>query len=252
MSRPGFVLFVCLLAATPVAAQDAPTSPAPAIPSFRSLFVDLPSDALHLGTLHTLEVVGAGAILAVAVAAEDGDITRRAVAARTMESALDPGQVLGGGVMQLGGALGTYLVARAAGSARGAVIGGELVRAQILNGAVTQGLKYAVGRRRPDGARFSFPSGHASATFATAAVLQRELGWRVGAAAYVLGSYVAVSRLSENKHFASDVAVGAAIGIASGHAVTLGHGRRRLTLAPYAGRGERGVHVAWQTGERIR
>jgi membrane-associated phospholipid phosphatase len=59
-------------------------------------------------------------------------------------------------------------------------VGADLVRVQILNTIATHGTKALVDRRRPDGAQGSFPSGHASASFATAAVLQRHYGWRLG------------------------------------------------------------------------
>ena len=57
---------------------------------------------------------------------------------------------------------------------------------------MVQALKYTVRRERPDGSNNkSFPSGHAASAFATATVLQRHYGWKVGAPAYALGSYVA-------------------------------------------------------------
>jgi len=53
---------------------------------------------------------------------------------------------------------------------------GDLIEAQLLSVTLTQGLKFATSRTRPDGEARSFPSGHASAAFATASVLQRHLG----------------------------------------------------------------------------
>ena len=53
-------------------------------------------------------------------------------------------------------------------------------------------------------------------------MLQRELGWKVGIAAYGVAAYASSSRLSENKHYASDVVFGAAIGMVSGRCVTVG------------------------------
>jgi membrane-associated phospholipid phosphatase len=106
---------------------------------------------------------------------------------------------------------------------------------------LTQGLKVIVQRPRPDGSGFSFPSGHASATFATATVLHQRLGWKVGIPAYAVAAGVAASRLQENQHYASDVIFGAAIGIAAGRAVTIGRGPARFALAPTAVHGGAGV-----------
>jgi hypothetical protein len=68
--------------------------------------------------------------------------------------------------------------------------------------------------------------------FATATVLQRRYGWKVGIPAYGFAAYVAASRLSENKHFLSDVILGAAIGIMGGRTVTVGRGPVRFVLSP--------------------
>src|SRR5262249_14242135 len=99
---------------------------------------------------------------------------------------------------------------------------------------LVQPLKMATDRERPDGSDHrSFPSGHAAATFAAATVLERHLGWKKAALAYVIASYVAASRLHDNVHFLSDVAFGAAVGTIAGRTVTE-HGRETWTLAPAA------------------
>ena len=48
-------------------------------------------------------------------------------------------------------------------------VGSDLIRGQILNGIFTTTLKFAANRTRPTGSAYSFPSGHASATFTSAA-----------------------------------------------------------------------------------
>lgn len=128
----------------------------------------------------------------------------------------------------------TFLVACATGNSRLQTVGADLVQAQIVTSIVTHGLKIGVGRRRPDDGRFSFPSGHSSATFANATVLQRHFGWKVGVPAYAFATYIAASRLPANSHYLSDVIVGAALGIAAGRTVTLGRGSGRFTMAPTA------------------
>jgi membrane-associated phospholipid phosphatase len=50
------------------------------------------------------------------------------------------------------------------------------------------------------------------------------LGYRAGIPTYIIASYVAMSRLHDNVHTASDVAFGATIGLIVGRTVTW-HGR---------------------------
>ncbi len=86
---------------------------------------------------------------------------------------------------------------------------------------VTTGLKEAFPERRPDGGdRKSFPSGHASVSFAAAATLQNRYGWQAGLPAQLLATFVGVARIKANKHHWYDVAAGAAIGEASGFLLT--------------------------------
>ena len=124
-------------------------------------------------------------------------------------------------------------------------MGSDLVRAQIVTQMMTAGIKLSVRRGRPDGTMYSFPSGHASTTFATATVLQRHFGWKAGAPAYALATYVAASRVQVKRHYLSDVTLGAAIGIIGGRSVTVGRGDARFALAPAAVPGGAAVQFNW-------
>lgn len=59
----------------------------------------------------------------------------------------------------------------------------------------------------------SFPSGHASSAFATAASLGYAYGWKVGLPAYGLATAISLSRIAESAHWTSDVLMGAGLGI---------------------------------------
>ncbi|WP_239491291.1 phosphatase PAP2 family protein [Luteitalea sp. TBR-22] len=217
-----------------VASADAAHASAAPMPSFASLFRDLRQDVKHLPSVETAIILGVGGAASLAAHPEDTDLTRRASSVPAVDTAFDGGAALGSGMVQGGAALATYMIGRAAHDQRLAMVGADLVRAQLLTAAMTQGLKLAVGRTRPDGSSYSFPSGHSSATFATATVLQRHYGWKAGVPSYGLAAYVAASRLSENRHYLSDVLFGAALGVVSGRAVTVGHGASTFALTPIA------------------
>ena len=75
-------------------------------------------------------------------------------------------------------------------------------------------------------------------------MLQQHLGWRMGAPAYALATYVALSRVQMKRHYLSDVAFGAALGIAAGRTVTLGR-EKRMQLAPMVADRGAGVQFTW-------
>jgi hypothetical protein len=135
--------------------------------------------------------------------------------------------------------LGTYIggqVSHDRGLAEIGFHGGEAV---FLGEVVTGILKVTVGRSRPsespdnpydfhpgwafaaDGHQ-SFPSAHATAAFALAAILSTESArwWHhsawVGPVAYAGAGTAGVARIYLGKHWVSDVVSGAGIGIASG------------------------------------
>lgn len=212
----------------------APPSATGPMPSFASLFTDLGKDVRRLPTRENAVIVAIAGAASLAVLPQDGNVTRTAATVPSLDTTFEAGAVLGSGIVQGGAAVATYAIGRAFHDRQVAVLGSDLVRAQLITMTMTQGLKLSVGRTRPDGSRYSFPSGHSSATFATASVLQRHYGWKAGVPAYGVAVHVAGSRLSENKHYMSDVIFGAALGIVAGRAVTFGHGASTFALTPIA------------------
>ncbi len=78
---------------------------------------------------------------------------------------------------------------------------------------ITDLLKTGVAKRRPGGGddTTSFPSGHTTAVFSSAAFLQSRYGSRVGVPAYLAAALTAASRVASGRHFLDDVVAGASI-----------------------------------------
>jgi membrane-associated phospholipid phosphatase len=236
-------ILVSLGAAGPVAAQDTPP-----LRLFPQRFA---GDIRHLATRTPLIIIAAGGALAAAAAPADQRTTRIMSGDRAVEESLDAGSAAGSGYVQVGAAAALYAGGALAHAPRVAILGTELLEAQALSGLLTQAVKISVQRQRPDGGRNSFPSGHASATFATAGIIAQTYGWRSGVLAYAGAAYVGASRISDRHHYTSDVIFGAALGLASSHAVhrSQPHEREaRLTLMAAPGRRDISVVGAYRLG----
>lgn len=229
----------------PTLAQRTPAPNKPLLPSFGSLFTELGNDFRRLPSRETALILGAAGGISLAAQRHDAQVTRGVSNSLAFDTAFEGGEVVGGGAAQVGAALATFAIGRMTSSSRMATAGADLVRAQIVNTVLTQGIKLSVGRTRPDGSRFSFPSGHTSSSFANAAVIERHFGWKAGIPAYALAAYVAGSRLQENKHYLSDVVFGAAVGTVSGRAVVIGRGNAKFAVSPFAAPGGAGVGFTW-------
>jgi membrane-associated phospholipid phosphatase len=141
------------------------------------------------------------------------------------------GNMIGNFAFQVGAGFATYGAGKAFGNKQAAFVGRDIVRAQVVSQVLVQGLKYTVRRDRPDHSNDkSFPSGHSASAFATATVLQRYYGWKVGLPAYAVGGYVALARMSWNRHHASDVVMGAGFGIASARTVTMSLAKTKFSV----------------------
>ena len=154
-------------------------------------------------------------------------------AAKTFNFLGSPGTLVAGVAM--------YGVGRIGHFDRIADLGLHSTEAIVLSSGVTYVIKGLAGRARPShagvndpddfafgggftsGGSSSFPSGHATAAFATATVVTLETHrwwpkstWYIAPLMYGGASMVGVARLYSNAHWASDVVMGAGIGTLMG------------------------------------
>ena len=228
-----------LVAACPLAAQRPPNSTAAVV-----------WDSSH-ALVTRREVLTTGAfILAAAIASPfDGSFAREAQETEWQHPSTvrrtaaffrelgDPGTV----VLSLG-AYGTGVLLH---NRTVADVGLHATRAIVTSALLTSVLKGAFGRARPyavgdsmpgsfgvgrgfggGGQYQSFPSGHTTAAFAVAAVLSGESRHRwprraryIVPIAYAAAALVGASRVYNDKHWMSDVMLGAGVGTVSGMAV---------------------------------
>lgn len=219
--------------------QAAPTSNSKA--DHQNFFRQLGGDFKHFPSIDTARWLFGGTVGSLIAVSFDETLNRRFQGSGT--GFYNSGKIIGSAAFQGGSGLLAYGVGRAGRMPKVSHVGLDIVRAQIVAQVFTHAVKFTVQRDRPDGTKFSFPSGHASATFASAAVLQRHLGWKAGIPAYTVASYVAFSRLHEDKHFLSDVIFGGALGMAVGRTVTR-HGRSVYTWTPVVSPAMTGIFVS--------
>lgn len=201
-------------------------SPQPDVPAtprhtgIGAMVKDLGRDVLRLPSMENLSWVAGGGALALISHPADKYVQEHIGGNPTADAFFKPGAIIGL-VVPIAGSVSTYAWGRISDKPRISHIGMDLLESQALSEGLTQGLKYATQRERPDGSgATSFPSGHASSTFAFATALERHLSWRYSVPAYIGASYVAASRLPANRHWLSDVVFGAVVGIISGRTVT--------------------------------
>jgi hypothetical protein len=114
------------------------------------LFKPLLGDFKRLGSHDNFLLIGVGASAAMTSHSWDRRVAISGWGAN-LEEQMEPGQVVGGFLLQAGGALATYTIGRTTNHPRLAEVGAHLFRAQIVAQGATQVIKFASQRTRPDG-----------------------------------------------------------------------------------------------------
>jgi membrane-associated phospholipid phosphatase len=136
---------------------------------------------------------------------------------------------LGNEWVVLGGSAGLYVMGQFIKKEKASCAGLQNIKAVLISSAFIFGVKHLTHRSRPfmnEGSNnwnvlsnqwnyTSFPSGHSTFAFATATTFSSMSKKKmVPIIAYSIASGVALSRIHDQKHWASDVLAGAAIGTA--------------------------------------
>ena len=212
--------------------QVAGPAPTPPRTGLKALFKNFVDDVSHLPSKENVLWAGLGGVAALAVHPADEAVNQTMVNSSFAHDFFKPGAVIGALPTLAGSSIAVYVVGQVRDQPKVSHTGMDLIQSLLLSEGLVQGLKFAMQRERPDGTARSFPSGHASDTFAFATALERHLGWRFAVPAYSLASYVAISRLPANRHWFSDVVFGSTVGIIAGRTVTR-HGRQfPVTVVP--------------------
>ena len=194
----------------------------------------------------TWVLLGIGGAAAAIAYPFDTEVNQELQESDTLGKVMKPGKYLGNGWVQAGAAVGLEPVGRfraapGPGGTRNKVahMGLDLLWANILTQTLTGGIKIAVRRDRPTGECCSFPSGHASVTFAAAAVIERHFGYRASWPMFAIAGYTAASRPDRE----SALPERRAVRLGTGHGQRLDRGRPtrswRLRTVPGADPGRR-------------
>ncbi|MBK0402715.1 phosphatase PAP2 family protein [Adhaeribacter sp. BT258] len=136
-----------------------------------------------------------------------------------------------------------------------------ILKAEAIFGVTVFTMKNLTNQLRPNGEnRESLPSGHTAQAFLAASILHTELKHRsnwYGVGAYGIATSVGAFRMLKNKHWQSDVFVGAGIGILSSHVAYLSHRNRwgrkpTVVMAPTYLYGVPGISLAFNFDEMKR
>ncbi len=154
-----------------------------------------------------------------AYAVEDPDAAEEFLSRGALDVFSDAGNVYGSTYFLGPASLGAWALGSALGEPRLAGTGRDALEAIVLSHVIVAAMKVAFDRERPDGERYSFPSGHTANAVSVAPILWRSHGAGAGLVASGLALCTALGRQEDRRHFLSDVVGGATIGFLIGDAI---------------------------------
>jgi membrane-associated phospholipid phosphatase len=131
----------------------------------------------------------------------------------------DAGNMYGNGAFLAAGTVALWTFGHVAHDGLATATSHDIARGLVISTAITWTVKSLVPRDRPNGAPYSFPSGHTAGAFTVAPILAHRYGWKVGVPAYALAFVTGMGRIEDHKHYLSDVVAGATLGYIVGDAV---------------------------------
>lgn len=195
---------------------------------------------------------------------EINDTWRDDIRSGTLDDFLDIMEYFGDSQFVIFSSLGGYALGEMIGSDRDQEAALLVAQSFVLSAGLTQGLKFAFRRERPDDSRddpFSFfssdasktnsafPSGHATNAFSMAAVLtnvyDEQVPW-LGWVLYPVATMTALARVNNERHWGSDVFLGGALGYFIGRMVvhySPFRGSRSVSVEPMADKGLNGLRI---------
>src|SRR4051812_13651107 len=111
MTTVALAIVASMLAPQPAADKTA----SEAMPIARTIGRHVKDDLRGMITPTSLIILGTGGSVALAVWPQDPEVSRSFVAADALERALEPGNTIGDGYLQIGAAAGTWVVGRVTG-----------------------------------------------------------------------------------------------------------------------------------------
>lgn len=217
----------------------------------------------NLGDWGKVALVGAGAAGIMLLDSDLKEFFQDDVRSGATDSIADWARPFGDSKILFPAMAGGYLIGAVSGSRRLAAASLLGLQSLTIAAGITEGIKLLAGRTRPNmtddqwdfqgpgGDQKSFVSGHATHAFAVATVFALEYreSYVVPPLVYSLATLTAYSRVNDNKHWVSDVVLGAGVGFLIG---VLTHrlspfrpgNNPNVSILPMSGEGKQGINIA--------
>ena len=253
--RKAWIVFIVVFCISPTYAEDVDVEKTVDESLPRYIFKTLPKNLL-VGTReslwgYNLAALGIGAGAAITLSQTDADVEIQDDVTDSIGDLAEIGDIGGHGLTLAGIIVSTYILGRLVKDEKVIETGKALIEAEIITAVMTKIIKVSTGRERPNGGEdrlsSSFPSGHASGSFSMASVVDVMYGHKIGIPLYLFAGFVGFSRLSDNKHFLSDVLFGAVLGTIVGRTVARIHEKEeynKFSILPYSDGRSAGFRLA--------